>query len=130
MIKQFEQKKIEQMIKDVLLKSGISDVYTGQSVAERLTGVECSEGGLKITLCLNYPCQSRHVELAEKVKNALQAQAQLFELSDDLLNTVTVMIEQRVQAQRIQKNLKRINGVKNIIAIASGKGGLVNQQLL
>ncbi|ALB23032.1 Cell division inhibitor MinD [Piscirickettsia salmonis] len=124
MIKQFEQKKIEQMIKDVLLKSGISDVYTGQSVAERLTGVECSEGGLKITLCLNYPCQSRHVELAEKVKNALQAQAQLFELSDDLLNTVTVMIEQRVQAQRIQKNLKRINGVKNIIAIASGKGGV------
>ncbi|OAJ33707.1 iron-sulfur cluster carrier protein ApbC [Piscirickettsia salmonis] len=124
MIKQFEQKKIEQMIKDVLLKSGISDIYTGQSVAEHLTGVECSEGGLKITLCLNYPCQSRHVELAEKVKNELQAQAQLFELSDDLLNTVTVEIEQRVQAQRIQQSLKRISGVKNIIAIASGKGGV------
>ncbi|WP_428480562.1 iron-sulfur cluster carrier protein ApbC [Piscirickettsia salmonis] len=123
-MKQFEQKKIEQMIKDMLLKSGINDVYTGQAVAEHLTGVECSEDRLKITLCLNYPCQSRHVELTGEIKNALQAQAQLFELSGDLLNTVTVVIEQRVQAQRIQQNLKRINGVKNIIAIASGKGGV------
>jgi ATP-binding protein involved in chromosome partitioning len=40
------------------------------------------------------------------------------------VSRVEVKVETRITAHAVQKNLKPLEGIKNIIAVASGKGGV------
>lgn len=64
----------------------------------------------------NYPAGSYRDELADEVKAKLEAEAGI--------SKAEVTVEQKIAAHTVQKSLKRIEGIKNIIAIASGKGGV------
>lgn len=64
----------------------------------------------------NYPAGSYRDELADEVKAKLEA--------EEGISKAEVTIEQKIAAHTVQKSLKRIEGIKNIIAIASGKGGV------
>lgn len=65
---------------------------------------------------LGYPAGSYRTELKLAVEAAL--------VSIDGVASAEVTIEQKVAAHAVQKSLKRIEGIKNIIAVASGKGGV------
>ena len=89
-----------------------SDLVDGKSVTEvSVDGVD-----VKIRLTLGYPAKSWHGVLTEQVTAALA----------DLkgLGEVTVDIVTDVVAHEVQKGVTPIKGVRNIIAIASGKGGV------
>ena len=89
-----------------------SDLVDGKSVTDiSVDGVD-----VKVRLTLGYPAKSWHGVLKEQVTAAL---ADL-----DGLGDLAIDIDTDVVAHEVQKGVTPINGVRNIIAIASGKGGV------
>jgi ATP-binding protein involved in chromosome partitioning len=76
-----------------------------------------AEGGvINATIELGFPCASAHAAIREEISNAIAAQPGL-EPGEIKLTT-------RITRHAVQRNLKPIDGVKNLIAVASGKGGV------
>ncbi|HIM71063.1 MAG TPA: iron-sulfur cluster carrier protein ApbC [Gammaproteobacteria bacterium] len=89
-----------------------SDLVDGKSVTEiSVDGVD-----VKVRLTLGYAAKTWHRVLKEQVTAAL---ADL-----DGLGDLAIDIDTDVVAHEVQKGVTPINGVRNIIAIASGKGGV------
>ena len=65
---------------------------------------------------LGFPCASAHDAIREQLSGALAAQFGVVHAE--------IGISMRVRRHAVQRNLQPIAGVKNIIAIASGKGGV------
>src|SRR5215208_743355 len=64
---------------------------------------------------LGYPGKSQHEPIRRQVTQALKAAG---------AGGVTVNIASKVVAHAVQRGVKLIPGIKNIIAVASGKGGV------
>ncbi|GAB3265865.1 iron-sulfur cluster carrier protein ApbC [Chitinimonas naiadis] len=69
-----------------------------------------------VTISLPFPAQSRHAAIAQQVEAALRAVAGV--------DTASVKVETRIEAHTVQRGLTPLPGVKNVIAVASGKGGV------
>ena len=88
------------------------DLISGDCV--RAVGVD----GKRVAIALQwpFPAKSTHPDLIARIQNqlrqALGAEA------------VSVEIQTRIPAHKVQKELSPLPGVKNIIAVASGKGGV------
>ncbi len=75
-----------------------------------------ADGALGVSVKLGFPVARRHAEYQQFISNALQRDAG----ADD----VAVELSTDVVAHGVQTNLKPLPGIKNVIAIASGKGGV------
>lgn len=69
-----------------------------------------------IEIELGFPASGIHPELVQAVTEAVKKTAGI----DD----VTVILSTRITAHGVQRNLKPLDNVSNIVAIASGKGGV------
>lgn len=69
-----------------------------------------------VTIELGYPARSVLETIRQQIKQALQ--------TIPGIGVVTVRIDCNIDAHGAQRNLKLLPGVKNIIAVASGKGGV------
>jgi ATP-binding protein involved in chromosome partitioning len=69
-----------------------------------------------VDLQLGYPANSQHALLADIARAAV---ARLPEVG-----SVTVNVSQKITSHSVQRGVNLIPGVKNIIAVASGKGGV------
>ena len=76
--------------------------------------VKVADDASSVTVQLGYPAKSVKDEVKNKVKEALSAAG---------LN-VEVEVEQNIIAHAVQRTLKVLPNVKNIIAVSSGKGGV------
>ena len=86
-------------------------------VAEHaLRGVGVDGANVAVDLQLSYPAASWHGELIAEVKRVVSALPGVAQ--------VTVSVATRINAHRVQKDLTPLPEVKNIIAVASGKGGV------
>src|SRR5918993_3944192 len=85
--------------------------------AHAVRGVGVDGGRVAIDLQLGYPAAGWHAALVAEVQRAVT------ELVPGVEH-VEVAVESRVQAHRVQKDLTPLPEVKNIIAVASGKGGV------
>ena len=109
---QINQQDVEKSLK------GWIDPYLRQDLvsAKMIRSIGIDEDGIRVEVALGYPCQDFHpvmmAALTEKVK------------SDTGVKSLTFNIVQEIVSHAVQKNLKPLKGVKNIIAIASGKGGV------
>jgi ATP-binding protein involved in chromosome partitioning len=96
----------------------ITDRNTGldlmKSNAVRAVGVDGQNAAIELQL--GYPAKSEHpaliARLSDRLKSQLGAQA------------VSIRITTQIPAHKVQKELSPLPGVKNIIAVASGKGGV------
>ncbi|HWS41275.1 MAG TPA: iron-sulfur cluster carrier protein ApbC [Arenimonas sp.] len=84
------------------------------SNAVRAVGVDGQN--VAIELQLNYPAKSEHEGLISRITELLKAKL--------ATKAVSIRIETRIPAHKVQKELSPLPGVKNIIAVASGKGGV------
>ena len=82
-----------------------------------MRGVGVDAGKVAIELQLGYPAAGWHAALAAQVKQVVAAEVPGVE-------AVTVGIGTRVIAHKVQKDLTPLPEVRNIIAVASGKGGV------
>ncbi|CAG0910594.1 unnamed protein product, partial [Cyprideis torosa] len=69
-----------------------------------------------LEVTLGYPAAGYKATLESELKALLEA-------SDDI-SSATVSVDWKVTAHSVQQGLKRLSAVKNIIAVASGKGGV------
>lgn len=65
---------------------------------------------------LGFPCESAHVTVREQLASALQEKTGAA--------SVEIALHTRIIRHAVQGNVKPIKAIKNIIAVASGKGGV------
>ncbi len=91
---------------------GVIDPHTGMDLlaAKAVKEIAVDDEQVKIDIVLGYPAKSWEAELAARVREAV-AGAQ-------------VSVESNTVPHEVQEGVKPLKGVKNIIAVASGKGGV------
>jgi len=96
----------------------VVDPLTGEALAQPRTrkNLRLDRGTLGFELTLGYPARSQHAAWRE----ALAAAARRL----PGVERVEVEIVTRVVAHAVQRGVNLLPGVKNIVAIASGKGGV------
>jgi len=104
---------------DVLaaLKS-VQDPFTGRDFVSAKAVKKVAVAGRDITvdLALGYPAKSQHEMLRKRVQDAVAALPGA--------GRVTVTVATRITSHAVQRGVKLVPGVKNIVAVASGKGGV------
>jgi ATP-binding protein involved in chromosome partitioning len=98
--------------------STVIDPHNGRDlVAEgAVKGIGVDGSRVSVDVLLGYPALGWQAELAATAKAALEA--------DPAISAATVSVGFRVMAHKVQNNLTPMPNVKNIIAVASGKGGV------
>lgn len=107
-----KQKAVEQLV------AGVVDPWLDQTLAEAnaVEAVQVSDGQVNVDLCLPYACALEHPQLRERIARQLEGCLEG--------RTLQVRIRQQIQSAPGGKQLPGLVGVRNIIAIASGKGGV------
>jgi ATP-binding protein involved in chromosome partitioning len=88
------------------------DVVTAKLV--KAIDIDGDKVSVKVTL--GYPAKSFVETLQSELKTIVEGV--------DGISTANVDVDWKIQAHSVQKTLKAVDNVKNIIAIASGKGGV------
>ena len=98
--------------------SGIHDPHTGTDLvsSQAVRGVGVDGGRVAVEIQLAYPAAGWHASLESQVRAAV--------LALPGVSHAAVSVASRIQAHRVQKDLTPLPQVKNIIAVASGKGGV------
>lgn len=100
------------------IAGAVADPHTGRDLAAsgsiRAVGVD--DDRVSVDVELGYPAASWIGELASELRKALEAHPGV--------SLASVSVGSRVRAHRVQNNLSPLPGVRNIIAVASGKGGV------
>jgi ATP-binding protein involved in chromosome partitioning len=98
--------------------SSYTDPYLAQTLGEAkaVTSVTVAPGVVSVELGLGFPCADYGAELEAALRTHLQA----------VLGTARLELKLRAQitAHAVQRTLKPLANVKNIVAVASGKGGV------
>ena len=100
------------------LLAQIVDPHTGADLVSSgaVRGVGIDGDRVSVELVLGYPAAGARAALAAAAKAALEA--------DPAIAAASVDVASRVAAHQVQKELTPLPGVKNILAVASGKGGV------
>src|SRR3954463_12883724 len=105
----------EQQVQDAL--RAIVDPNTGKDLlsSRSARNIKLSEGDVSLDVELGYPGRSQQDPIRRDVTQALKAAGAA---------GVKVNVTSKVVAHAVQRGVKLIPGIKNIIAVASGKGGV------
>jgi ATP-binding protein involved in chromosome partitioning len=106
------QDAINEAIKGYIEPHLEKDLVTAKAVK----GVDIDGDKVKITIELGFPAKGCMDEIVSNVKEKVAAV--------DGVSEVEVEISSKIVAHSVQKALKPIDNIKNIIAVASGKGGV------
>jgi ATP-binding protein involved in chromosome partitioning len=82
----------------------------------KVSEVSLEQGLAKVRVELGFPAAEIQSDLVDAIRELL--------LADDEISDVQVEVTTRITAHGVQRNLKPMENVRNIIAIASGKGGV------
>ena len=82
------------------------------SAVGRVLSADLSDSTAKIELQLGFPAKGIEAGLEQSIRDTLQ------------VDKVDLSLTSKITAHGVQRNLKPLANVKNIIAIASGKGGV------
>src|SRR5690242_17374307 len=106
----------ETRIREIL--AGVVDPHSGVSLVEagaiRALGVDGDR--VAVEIALGYPAKEWRNVFAAQIKATLE--------SDPAISRAAVSVTSRIATHKVQGNLLPLPGVKNIIAVASGKGGV------
>jgi ATP-binding protein involved in chromosome partitioning len=94
----------------------ITDPHTGNGLGQNLRAAGKDGDCVSLDLQLGYPAQGWRHTLAAQVRKRLEAES-------DIASS-TVSITSRVHSHQVQGELAPMQGVRNIIAVGSGKGGV------
>ncbi len=94
------------------------DPYLHQNLVESnaVKKIEIENGRVHVAIRLGYPADGLKGAIRQILTHAIE--------DLDGVEQVDIAVSWEVVAHRAQKNMKSMEGVKNIIAVASGKGGV------
>jgi ATP-binding protein involved in chromosome partitioning len=106
------QQQVETALKAVI------DPYLEQDLvaAKAIKNIAVDGGKVTVDVELGYPAKGHIPDLSAKLKEKVAAIAGV--------KDVAINISSKIVAHGVQKGVKPIEGVRNIIAVASGKGGV------
>jgi len=106
----------EQYVRELL--AGIQDPNTDTDLVAMgwVRGIGIDGGRVSVDLRAGYPLDGVREETAQRVADHLQA--------DSRIEKATVNLDWKVVPHTVQADLKPLDQVRNIIAVASGKGGV------
>jgi ATP-binding protein involved in chromosome partitioning len=84
--------------------------------AKVVKGIDIDGGKVKVRVELGFPAKGVHDTIAGAAKAAVE--------TVEGVDSAEVAVSSKIAAHAVQKSLKPIDNVKNIIAVASGKGGV------
>ena len=103
---------VENLLKSLIDPNIETDLVSAKSVKQ----IAVEGADVKVTIELGYPAKSYLAQLKAAVEEKLQT------LSG--IGRITVDVSVNIISHSVQQSLKPIPNVKNIIAVASGKGGV------
>lgn len=84
--------------------------------AKAIQAIDIDGGAVNVSVVVPYPAKGYADTLIDQVSDAI--------MKDTNAESVAVKIESKIIAHSVQHGLKRLENIKNIIAVASGKGGV------
>src|SRR5512139_1231416 len=81
-----------------------------------IRAIKVDGGDVTVDIQLGYPAKSQHAAMRKLATDAIAA--------IPAAGRVTVNVTQKITAPAVQRGVKLVPGVKNIVAVASGKGGV------
>jgi ATP-binding protein involved in chromosome partitioning len=92
--------------------------FVGRPLGEiaRVRTDDGPSGTLQVAVELGFPCQGAYKQLCREITDAA--------LREFGVETVEIELSLKVRRHAVQTNLQPLPGVKNLIAVASGKGGV------
>ena len=106
------REQVEEAIKGYIEPHLETDLITAKSVKD----IKIDGSKVSVDVVLGFPAKGVHGDIAAAVKAAVEGL--------DGVAGCDVGVDTKVVAHSVQKSLKPIDNVKNIIAVASGKGGV------
>ncbi|HHB11801.1 MAG TPA: iron-sulfur cluster carrier protein ApbC [Chromatiales bacterium] len=102
---------------EALLKE-IQDPYVGKDLvaSKAVKDIQIEGGRVRVKIVLGYPAKGFKDELARQVQEKLSAL--------EGVESVDVDVSWKIEPHSVQKSLKPLENIKNVIAVASGKGGV------
>ncbi len=106
------QSQIEEALKTY------TDPYLDEDLvsAKAVKDIKVDGGNVTVDIVYGFPVEGYRQELTDKLTEILKA--------IDGVDNVTINVSHKVASHAVQKGVNMIPGVKNIIAVASGKGGV------
>ncbi len=104
--------QVEMALRDVIDPYLEQDLVTAKCVKK----IDIADGHVTVEAVLGYPAKGWQDQLAAKLQGKVAALAGV--------KNVRIDISSKVVTHSVQKGVKPIEGIKNIIAVASGKGGV------
>jgi ATP-binding protein involved in chromosome partitioning len=97
---------------------GYQDPYLEQDLfsLKAVKRLECKDGIVFLQLEMGYPCKGIEGGMKQILTHSLE--------QIDGVESVQIDVITKVISRKVQNNLKSLSNVKNIIAVASGKGGV------
>jgi len=94
------------------------DPYLEQDLisAKSVKNIAVDADKVSVEVSLGFPASGYHDELSSKLKEKIEA--------IDGVSVADVSVTSKIAAHSVQKGVKPIENIKNIIAVASGKGGV------
>ncbi|MGU9956921.1 MAG: iron-sulfur cluster carrier protein ApbC [Arenicellales bacterium WSBS_2016_MAG_OTU3] len=98
--------------------SGVIDPHTDENTvsAKAVKNIAIDGAKVRVDIALGYPAKSWCPVFAQQIKAVLEAL--------DGVESAIVDVKSDIGSHSVQKGVKPLPGVKNMIAIASGKGGV------
>ena len=109
---EINRSSIETLLRQIPDPHTHKDLFASNSVSN----IEVADGTVAVDVTLGYPARSFVDTLTTLVKDKVR------EVSDTADVKVNVLTE--IKSHSVQKNLKPLRNIKNVIAVASGKGGV------
>ena len=106
------QTQIEQALKQVTDPNMEKDLVSAKAVKD----IKIDGDKVSVDIVLGYPAASYKDKLASELKEKVEAV--------DGVSSAEFNISWKIDSHSVQKGVNPIKGVKNIIAVASGKGGV------
>ena len=107
-----EKSAVEQLLKTFIDPNTGTDLVSAKAVK----AIAIEGNNVAVTIALGYPAKSYLETLQARLQEHLKAL--------DGAGTISVSVEVNIISHAVQQNLKPQANVKNIIAVASGKGGV------
>ena len=105
---------IRELLKNVAVPHGQGDVVSGGWL--RGVGIDIDQNRVALDLRANFPIDGIREELIAEIQQAVAGHPEI--------EDATVNLTWRVFPHQVQGELKPMPGISNIIAVASGKGGV------
>ncbi len=107
-----DKAQVESALAEVIDENMETNLVAAGSVKE----IQVDGGKVSIVIWLGYPASGYFDTVKQAVEDKLKAL--------DGIDEVVISIASKIKSHAVQQNLKPLEGIKNIIAIASGKGGV------